>query len=33
VVVMQEGHKVGELTHGEASEERVLHLISQDSFA
>jgi ribose transport system ATP-binding protein len=29
VVVMQEGKKVGELTREEASEERVLHLISQ----
>jgi len=33
VVVMQEGQKVGELSHGEATEERVLRMISQDSSA
>jgi len=33
VVVMQEGQKVGELAHGEATEERVLRMISQDSSA
>jgi galactofuranose transport system ATP-binding protein len=33
VVVMQDGHKVGELPHAEASEEQVLHMISQDSLA
>jgi ribose transport system ATP-binding protein len=31
VVVMQEGRNVGELSHEEASEERVLRIISQDS--
>lgn len=31
VVVMQEGRKVGELAHGDASEARVLDMISQDS--
>ncbi|GAC1469981.1 MAG: sugar ABC transporter ATP-binding protein [Chloroflexota bacterium] len=31
VVVMQEGRAVGELTHGEATEERVLRLISQET--
>lgn len=33
VVVMQDGHKAGELSHEEATEERVLHMISQDSSA
>ncbi len=31
VVVMQEGRKVGEISHRDASEERVLGMISQDS--
>jgi monosaccharide-transporting ATPase len=31
VVVMQEGHKIGELEHTDASEERILAMISEDT--